>query len=86
MPAAAFSPRKANMTFYVGDGFEGAAELYARLGKHKKSVACLYVNKLMTSTWMSCVKSSPVTTAISNSHQLYDEMQAEHPGDDRMTR
>ncbi len=46
MPAAAFSPRKANMTFYVGDGFEGAAELYARLGKHKKSVACLYINKL----------------------------------------
>lgn len=46
MPAAAFSPRKANMTFYVGDAFEGAAELYARLGKHKKSVACLYINKL----------------------------------------
>lgn len=46
MPAAAFSPRKANMTFYVGDGFEGADELYARLGKHKKSVACLYINKL----------------------------------------
>ncbi|MBK8900300.1 MAG: DUF1801 domain-containing protein [Anaerolineaceae bacterium] len=46
MPAAAFSPRKANMTFYVGDEFEGAAELYAKLGKHKKSVACLYINKL----------------------------------------
>lgn len=46
MPAAAFSPRKANMTFYVGDDFEGAEELYAKLGKHKKSVACLYVNKL----------------------------------------
>lgn len=46
MPAAAFSPRKANMTFYVGNDFEGAAELYARLGKHKKSVACLYINKL----------------------------------------
>ncbi|MBT8078769.1 MAG: DUF1801 domain-containing protein [Gammaproteobacteria bacterium] len=46
MPAAAFSPRKANMTFYVGDKFEGAKALYARLGKHKKSVACLYVNKL----------------------------------------
>lgn len=46
MPAAAFSPRKANMTFYVGDEFEGAEELYARLGKHKKSVACLYINKL----------------------------------------
>jgi len=32
--------------FYVGDDFEGAAALYARLGKHKKSVACLYINKL----------------------------------------
>lgn len=46
MPAAAFSPRKANLTFYAGDDFEGAAALYARLGKHKKSVSCLYVNKL----------------------------------------
>jgi hypothetical protein len=46
MPAAGFSPRKANMTFYVGDDFEGAEALYSRLGKHKKSVACLYVNKL----------------------------------------
>ena len=46
MPAAAFSPRKAYMTFYVGNKFEGAEELYAKLGKHKKSVACLYINKL----------------------------------------
>jgi hypothetical protein len=46
MPAAGFSPRKANMTFYVGNKFEGAEELYAKLGKHKKSVACLYINKL----------------------------------------
>jgi hypothetical protein len=46
VPAAAFSPRKANMTFYISDKFEGAEELYARLGKHKKSVACLYINKL----------------------------------------
>ena len=46
MPAAAFSPRKGYMTFYVGDGFEGAKDLYAQLGKHKKSVACLYINKL----------------------------------------
>ncbi len=45
-PAAAFSPRKAYMTFYVDDKFEGAEELYAKLGKHKKSVACLYINKL----------------------------------------
>jgi hypothetical protein len=46
MPAAAFSPRKAYMTFYVGDKFEGAEDLYAKLGKHKKSIACLYINKL----------------------------------------
>ena len=46
MPLACFSPRKTNMTFYVGDGFDGAADLYARLGKHKKSTACLYINKL----------------------------------------
>jgi hypothetical protein len=46
VPAAGFSPRKANMTFYVGNKFEGAEALYASLGKHKKSVACLYINKL----------------------------------------
>jgi len=46
MPAAAFSPRKTCMTFYVDNKFEGAEELYAKLGKHKKSVACLYINKL----------------------------------------
>lgn len=45
-PVACFSPRKANMTFYVGDSFRGAEALYAKLGKHKKSVACLYINKL----------------------------------------
>ena len=45
-PAAGFSPRKANMTFYLDHNFEGAEALYAKLGKHKKSVACLYINKL----------------------------------------
>ena len=45
-PVAGFSPGKANMTFYVGDNFLGAEECYANLGKHKKSVACLYINKL----------------------------------------
>ena len=34
------------MTFYVGDKFEGARALYEKLGEHKKSVACLYINKL----------------------------------------
>ena len=46
MPAAGFSPRKASMTFYVGNKFKGAQQLYAKLGKYKKSHACLYINKL----------------------------------------
>ena len=46
MAAAGFSPRKASMTFYIDARFDGAKALLARLGKHKKTVACLYVNKL----------------------------------------
>ena len=46
MAAGGFSPRKANLAFYVGNKFEGAHELYAKLGKYKRSVACLYINKL----------------------------------------
>ena len=46
MPAAGFSPRKASLTFYVGEEFESAKALYSSLGKYKKSVACLYINKL----------------------------------------
>jgi hypothetical protein len=34
------------MTFYVDGNFQGAEELFAKLGKHKRSVACLYINKL----------------------------------------
>ena len=40
-----FSPRSANLVFYVG-GFDGYDALLAKLGKHKKSKACLYVTKL----------------------------------------
>ena len=40
-----FSPRSANLTLYVG-GFPEYEELLAQLGKHKRSKACLYVNKL----------------------------------------
>ena len=46
-----FSPRKANLTFYVGigskaDGTTDYDHLLAKLGKHKTSKGCLYVNKL----------------------------------------
>lgn len=45
-PIIGFSPRKANLVLYVSRDFEGADELLARLGKHKTSVGCLYVNRL----------------------------------------
>lgn len=41
-----FSPRKAQTVLYVLAGFEGEADLLARLGKHRTGKSCLYVNKL----------------------------------------
>ena len=46
MPEIAFSPRKAAITFYFMEGFDRYAEQLSRLGKHKTSVGCLYINKL----------------------------------------
>ena len=40
-----FSPRAANLVLYVG-GFPEYEALLAKLGKHKRSKACLYLNKL----------------------------------------
>jgi hypothetical protein len=40
-----FSPRSANLVLYVG-GFPEYEGLLAKLGKHKSSKACLYLNKL----------------------------------------
>lgn len=45
-PLAGFSPRKANLTLYVMNQFANYTDLLSRLGKHKTSVACLYINKL----------------------------------------
>lgn len=41
-----FSPRKQNLTLYVMSGFAEQVALLKKLGKHKKSVGCLYINKL----------------------------------------
>ena len=46
MLAAGFSPRKANMTLYGGAKFDGKDALLAQLGKHRTSVACLYIGRL----------------------------------------
>ncbi len=40
-----FSPRSANLVLYVG-GFPEYEALLAKLGKHKTSKACLYINKV----------------------------------------
>jgi hypothetical protein len=45
-PLAAFSPRKQNLTLYFTPGFDKYAELLSKLGKHKTSKGCLYINKL----------------------------------------
>lgn len=45
-PLAAFSPRKQNLTLYVMSEFDDYSDLLEKLGKHKTSKACLYINKL----------------------------------------
>jgi len=41
-----FSPRKQSLTVYIMPGFSKFGPLMKRLGKHKTSVSCLYINKL----------------------------------------
>lgn len=45
MCRVAFSPRSANMVLYVG-GFGEYEALLAKLGRHKRSKACLYLTRL----------------------------------------
>jgi hypothetical protein len=45
-PLAGFSPRKQSLTLYLSFSFKECPELLRKLGKHKTSVACLYINKL----------------------------------------
>ena len=45
-PLAAFSPRKQHLTLYIMPGFAAYSDLLGKLGKHKTSRSCLYINKL----------------------------------------
>ena len=45
-PLTGFSPRKASMTVYIMPGFKNYQALLAKLGKHRTSVSCLYINRL----------------------------------------
>ena len=41
-----FSPRSAALTLYLMPDFAGHDQLLRKLGKYKRSKACLYINKL----------------------------------------
>ena len=46
MPLIAFSPRKQNLTLYVGLGNDSENPLLEKLGKHTTGKGCLYIKKL----------------------------------------
>lgn len=58
-----FSPRKQNLTLYIMHGFETLENELEKLGKHKTSVGCLYINKL------SDVDASVLTSIIKAGYQ-----------------
>lgn len=62
-PLAGFSPRKQNLTLYVMAGNNDSQNLLKKLGKHKISKACLYVNKLAD------VDQTTLATLIEKSYQ-----------------
>lgn len=46
MPRTGFSPRAASLTLYINHNTPEADALFERLGKHRRTVSCVYVNKL----------------------------------------
>lgn len=45
-PLIAFSPRKAELVLYIMPGFDGMANLLARLGAARTARSCLYIKRL----------------------------------------
>lgn len=46
MPVIAFAPRRARQVLYLMNGYDGAADDLAALGKHRIGKACLYITRL----------------------------------------
>ena len=46
-PRIGFSPRKQYLAIYIMPGFGDYEDILTRLGKHRTSVSCLYINKLV---------------------------------------
>jgi hypothetical protein len=61
MPIVGFSPRKGAITLYLSTAFDKRDELLKKFGKHKTSVACIYINKL------SDIDEGVLKTMIANS-------------------
>lgn len=68
-PLAAFSPRKAATTVYFYLPEENREELLSKLGKHKSSKACIYINKL-TDIDLEILKKI-ISLSISYTQNLY---------------
>ena len=45
-PLVGFSTRKQNLSLYIMTGIADDSKLLPKLGKHKRSVGCLYITKL----------------------------------------
>ena len=41
-----FAPRKTNIVIHIMPGYQDFEDELSRLGKHKMTVSCLYINKL----------------------------------------
>lgn len=67
-PLSAFSPRKQNLTLYIMSGNKDDKEILKKLGKHKTSVGCLYINKL------SDVDLKVLATLIKRSYQYMKKL------------
>ena len=46
MPSIAFSPRKGKLVLYIINDATKYVDILGRLGKHKTSKACIYINKV----------------------------------------
>ncbi|MEP6065447.1 MAG: DUF1801 domain-containing protein [Paracoccaceae bacterium] len=44
--ATGFAPRKAKLSIYIMPGYADFDDILERLGKHKKAMSCVYINKL----------------------------------------
>ncbi len=69
-PLTGFSPRKRNLAIYIMPGFDNYQDLLQDLGKHKTSVACLYINKLAEID--SSVLAKLVRRSVADMKLLYD--------------